>query len=139
MTTEITGMRILDTDGLPSHPGPEAYFTGSVTVTPVFKETDPSALSCGCVTFQPGARSAWHTHPKGQLLIIKEGSGYVQEWGKPIQKIKKGDLIWTPPGVKHWHGGGPATSMIQYAVQEAKDGKNVEWLEKVTDSQYNGK
>jgi quercetin dioxygenase-like cupin family protein len=131
-------MRILTTDGLPTYPGPEACFTGSVTVTPLFKETDPSALSCGCVNFQPGARSAWHTHPKGQLLIIKEGGGYVQEWGKPIQKIKKGDLIWTPPGVKHWHGGSHETSMLQYAVQESEAGKNVEWLEKVTDAEYNG-
>jgi quercetin dioxygenase-like cupin family protein len=136
MTTENKGMRILSPEGLPSSPGPEAFFTGTVTVTPLIKEEDPSALSCGCVVFQPGARSAWHTHPKGQLLIINEGSGFVQEWGKPIQKIKKGDMIWTPPGVKHWHGATASTSMTQSAVQESLDGKNVNWLEKVSDEQY---
>ncbi len=136
MTNEKTGMQILNTATAVFNPGPEAYFTGKVSVAPMIKEVDPSALSCGCVNFQPGARSAWHTHPKGQLLIIKEGSGYVQEWGKPIQRIKKGDLIWTPPGVKHWHGASPETSMLQFAVQESQGGKNVEWLEKVSDEQY---
>jgi quercetin dioxygenase-like cupin family protein len=129
-------MKILKTETLPSNPGPAEYFTGSVKVTPLVTGEEPACLSCASVAFQQGARSAWHTHPRGQLLIVTEGSGLIQEWGKPIRRIQKGDTIWTPPGVKHWHGASPTTSIIHTAIQEACDGKAVDWLEKVSDEEY---
>jgi quercetin dioxygenase-like cupin family protein len=93
-------------------------------------------MTCGCVSFDPSARSAWHTHPLGQTLIVTEGRGFVQAWGGPIREIKAGDVIWTPPGEKHWHGAAPNSALTHIAIQEALDGKAVEWLEKVTDEQY---
>lgn len=131
-------MKVLKPDDLPSNPGPAEYFTGTVRVAPVFQGEDPSCMSCGCVTFDPSARSAWHDHPKGQLLVVQEGSGFVQEWGKPVQRIKKGDVIWTPPRVKHWHGATPDSSLTHLAVQESLDGKAVNWMEKVSDEHYQG-
>ncbi|MBK4738523.1 cupin domain-containing protein [Noviherbaspirillum sp. DKR-6] len=116
--------------------GPAQYFTGSVRVNPLFGAHTPSATSGGAVTFEPGARSAWHTHPMGQVLIVTAGVGYVQQWGGPVQEIHPGDVIWTPPGVKHWHGAAPTTSVTHIAIQDAVNGKNVEWLEKVSDEQY---
>ena len=116
--------------------GPAEYFTGSVQVQPLFPAHDPSRTSGGKVTFEPGARSAWHTHPLGQVLIVTEGTGWIQQWGGPIEEIRKGDVIWIPAGVKHWHGATPNTAMTHVAIQEELNGKAVEWMEKVTDQQY---
>jgi quercetin dioxygenase-like cupin family protein len=111
-------------------------FTGSVRVQSLFDAKSPARTTGGEVTFQPGARSAWHTHPLGQILIVTEGVGWVQEWGGPIQVMRKGDVIWIPPGVKHWHGATPISSVTHIAIQESLDGRNVDWLEKVSDEQY---
>jgi quercetin dioxygenase-like cupin family protein len=116
--------------------GPAQYFTGSVRVDPLFPQRAPMASSGAQVTFEPGARSAWHTHPAGQFLIVTAGVGRVQRWGGPVQEIRPGDVVWTPPGVKHWHGAAPTTSMSHIAIQDAVNGKNVEWMEKVSDEQY---
>jgi len=112
------------------------YFTGSVQVQELFPAYDPSRTSGGKVTFEPGARSAWHSHPLGQILIVTDGTGWIQQWGGPIEEIRKGDVIWIPPGVKHWHGATPSTAMTHIAIQEQLKGKAVEWMEKVTDEQY---
>jgi quercetin dioxygenase-like cupin family protein len=120
----------------PSSKGPVQNFTGSVRVDPLFGAHPPSTTSGGAVTFEPGARSAWHTHPAGQVLIVTAGVGRVQQWGGPVQEIRPGDVIWTPPGVKHWHGAAPTTAVTHIAIQDAVGGKNVEWLEKVSDEQY---
>lgn len=116
--------------------GAAQYFTGSVIIDPLFgaKETMPS--TGGLVTFAPGARSAWHTHPAGQILIVTSGTGWVQEEGGKKREIRPGDVIWTPPGVKHWHGATATTSMSHIAITNVVGGKNVEWLEKVSDEQY---
>jgi quercetin dioxygenase-like cupin family protein len=119
-----------------SSKGPAQYFTGSVRVDPLFGAHTPSTTSGASVTFEPGARSAWHTHPMGQLLIVTAGVGRVQQSGGPVQEIRPGDVIWTPRGVKHWHGAAPTTSVTHIAIQDTANGKNVEWLEKVSDEQY---
>jgi quercetin dioxygenase-like cupin family protein len=111
-------------------------FTGSVRVQSLFDAKEPSRSSGGQVTFQPGARSNWHTHPLGQILIVTDGEGWVQQWGGPVQVMRKGDVVWIPPGVKHWHGATPTTSMTHIAFQEQLDGVAVHWMEKVTDEQY---
>jgi len=113
-------------------------FSGDVEVQMLFTEKDhaPSQLTAADVKFSPRARSAWHTHPKGQILVVKEGQGYVQQWGEPARIMKAGDIIWTPPGVKHWHGACEDESVTHTALQEKKSGKNVIWLEKVSDEQY---
>jgi quercetin dioxygenase-like cupin family protein len=129
-------LKIITPAEQPSNQAPAEYFTGSVNVTPLVKGEEPSCLTCVSVAFQPGARSAWHTHPKGQLLIVTNGSGLIQQWGKLIRRIQVGDVIWTPAQVKHWHGAAPETGMTHTAIQETLDGKNVEWLEKVSDEQY---
>ena len=136
MSDETKVMKIIKPAAEPSNEGPSEYFTGSVRVTPLVKGEAPSCLTCASVGFQPGARSAWHTHPKGQLLIVTAGSGLIQEWGKPVRRIVTGDVIWTPPDVKHWHGASAESAMTHTACQEALNGKNVEWLEKVTDQEY---
>ena len=115
---------------------PAEHFTGSVQIEPLFPARDSSRGSAGKVTFEPGARSAWHTHPLGQTLIITEGMGWIQQWGGPIQEIRKGDVVWIPAAVKHWHGATPNSAMTHIAIQEQLNGKVVEWLEKVTDDQY---
>ncbi|WP_458733114.1 (R)-mandelonitrile lyase [Sphingobium xenophagum] len=120
----------------PAVPGPAERFTGKVTVQPVFDPHSPSTVSAGTVTFQPGAHSAWHRHPKGQYLIVLSGVGWTQEEGQPIIEIHPGDVVWCPPGVKHWHGASATTGLVQLSVQEAVDGKNVEWLEKVSAADY---
>ncbi len=120
----------------PSGKGPAEYFTGSVRIDPLFKASDPSRTSGARVTFEPGARSAWHTHPLGQILIVTAGSGRVQRWGDPIEEIRQGDVVWIPPGQKHWHGAAPNTAMTHIAIQEHLNGKVVEWMEKVSDEQY---
>jgi len=120
----------------PSRQGPADNFTGSVRIDPLFNATAPSRTSGGRATFEPGARTAWHTHPLGQTLIVTAGTGWVQEWGGPTQEIRQGDVVWIPPGQKHWHGATPTSTMTHIAIQEFLDGKNVEWMEKVGDEQY---
>ncbi|RKS28039.1 quercetin dioxygenase-like cupin family protein [Pseudomonas sp. WPR_5_2] len=117
--------------------GPADFFTGRVRVDPLFPATDEINASGAYVSFEPGARSAWHTHPAGQRLVVTSGVGRVQEWGKPVQEIHPGDVIVCPPGVKHWHGAAPSSAMTHLAVTGSVDGKSVQWLEKVTDEQYN--
>jgi quercetin dioxygenase-like cupin family protein len=120
----------------PSAAGPDDYFAGRVRVDPVWPADKNINASGGLVTFEPGARSAWHTHPAGQRLVVISGVGLTQEWGEPIQEIRPGDVVWCPPGVKHWHGAAPATAMTHLAVTGVVDGKNVTWMEKVSDEQY---
>jgi quercetin dioxygenase-like cupin family protein len=120
----------------PSGKGPEAWFSGTVRVDPLFQVGDPTRLSGGQVTFEPGARTMWHTHPLGQTLIVTSGLGWVQSEGGPIEEIRPGDVVWFPPGEKHWHGATAATAMTHIAITESLNGKNVEWLEKVSDQQY---
>lgn len=119
--------------------GPEAYFTGRARIDPVWPATADINASGGLVTFEPGARSAWHTHPKGQVLMVVSGVGLTQEWGQPVQEIRAGDVITCPPGVKHWHGAAPTSAMSHLAVTGTIDGRNVEWMEKVSDAQYNAR
>jgi quercetin dioxygenase-like cupin family protein len=120
----------------PSTKGPTEYFAGSVRIDPLFPANDSAHFSGGQVTFEPSARSAWHTHPIGQHLIVTSGLGWTQEWGGPVVEIRAGDVVWCPPGVKHWHGASPTTAMTHIALTGTIDGKNVEWMEKVTDEQY---
>ena len=120
----------------PSMKGPEAWFTGTVRIDPLNSAPEPSRVSCASVTFEPGARSAWHTHPLGQTLVVTAGCGWTQCEGEDIVEICAGDVVWCPPGHKHWHGASPTTSMTHIAIQEALDGVNVVWLEKVSDEQY---
>jgi quercetin dioxygenase-like cupin family protein len=120
----------------PSAKGAAENFTGSVRVDRLFNANEPSRMSGGSVTFEPEGRTAWHTHPVGQLLIVTAGFGLVQQWGGPIQEIRPGDVVWIPPGQKHWHGAGPTTAMTHIAIQEHLDGKVVDWMEKVSDDQY---
>jgi quercetin dioxygenase-like cupin family protein len=131
-------LRITRAGSQPSAKGSADYFTGAVRVDPMFPATAPSRVSGGHVTFEPGARSAWHTHPVGQTLIITSGLGFVQQWGGPKQEVRGGDVVWFPPGVKHWHGASATTAMTHFAIQETVDGKNVDWLEQVSDEQYRG-
>ena len=130
-------MKVVAVENEPSTAAPEEYFTGKAQVTRLVQGEEPSNLTCGYVLFEAGARSNWHTHPKGQLLIVKEGVGLVQEWGKPLRQIKAGDVVWTPPGVKHWHGASPKSQMGHTAITETLNGKAVEWMERVTDQEYN--
>lgn len=119
--------------------GPEQVFTGAARIDPLFPGTHDINASGAYVTFEPGARSAWHTHPKGQHIIVTQGVGLTQEWGKPVQTIKPGDVIWCPPGVKHWHGAAPQTAMTHLVVTgQDEEGNNVTWMEKVSDEQYSG-
>ena len=116
--------------------GPTEYFTGTVRVDPLFQANDPARASGASVTFEPGARTAWHAHPLGQTLIVTAGCGRVQRWGGPIEEIRPGDVVSIAPGEKHWHGATPTTAMTHIAIQEHIDGKAADWLEKVNDSQY---
>ena len=118
--------------------GPAEYFTGTVRIDQLFKAPEPARASGAYVTFEPCARSNWHTHPLGQTLIVTSGCGLVQSWGGPICVIRPGDVIRCPPGEKHWHGASPTTAMTHIAIQEELNGKVVDWLEKVTDEQYQG-
>ena len=129
-------MEIKRNGAQPSGKGPGDRFTGTVRIDPLFQAHDPARTSGASVTFEPGARSAWHNHPMGQTLVVTAGSGWVQAWGGPVQEIGPGDVIWTPPGKKHWHGAKAATSLTHIAIQEALNGKVVEWMEKVGDDQY---
>lgn len=129
-------LRITRAGSQPSARGPAEYFTGAVRVDRLFNATAPSRMSGGLVTFEPGARSAWHTHPVGQVLIVTAGLGWVQREGGPVEEIRPGDVVWIPPGVKHWHGATAATGMTHIALQEQADGQVVAWMEKVSDEQY---
>ena len=120
----------------PSRQGAAETFTGTVRIDPLFNANPPSRTSGGRVTFEPGARSAWHTHPLGQTLIVTAGAGWIQQWGGPIQEIREGDVVWIPPGQKHWHGATPTTRMTHIAITDFLEGKNVEWMEQVSDAQY---
>ena len=120
----------------PSGRGPAEYFTGTVRVDPLNNPPDPARVSMALVTFEPGARTAWHTHPLGQTLIVTAGCGRVQLEGEPVQEIRPGDVVWIAPGERHWHGAGPQTAMSHIAVQERLEGSAVTWMEHVTDEQY---
>jgi quercetin dioxygenase-like cupin family protein len=120
----------------PSGKGPSEYFTGTVRIDPLFQAPDPARAVGASVTFEPGARTAWHTHPLGQTLIVTAGSGRVQRWGGSVEEIRPGDVIWFEPGEKHWHGAAPTTAMTHIAIQERLDGKTVDWMEHVSDDQY---
>jgi quercetin dioxygenase-like cupin family protein len=115
---------------------PAEYFTGSARLDPLFQAPEPARVGGGHVTFEPGARTAWHTHPLGQTLIITSGLGWVQREGGPIEEVHPGDIVWFPPGEKHWHGATPTNAMTHIAIQESLNGKNVDWLEKVSDEHY---
>jgi quercetin dioxygenase-like cupin family protein len=123
----------------PSTKGPVEWFTGTVRIDPLFQAPPPARAAGAAVTFEPGARTAWHTHPLGQTIIITAGTGRAQRWGGPIEEIRPGDVVWFAPGEKHWHGASATTAMTHIAVQEKLDGKAVEWLEHVTDEQYEGR
>jgi quercetin dioxygenase-like cupin family protein len=129
-------MQIIRNGSQPSSKGSEEYFTGHVRIDCPFKGSGDACLAGAVVTFEPGARSAWHTHPLGQILIVTAGKGWTQCAGGPIVEINAGDVICCPPGHRHWHGATPTTAMTHIAVQEAKDGKVVDWMEKVTDEEY---
>jgi quercetin dioxygenase-like cupin family protein len=129
-------MEIKPSGSQPSGKGPAEYFTGTVRIDPLFQALGPARAVGASVTFEPGARTAWHTHPLGQNLIVTAGCGLVQNWGSPIKEIRPGDVIWSPPTEKHWHGATPTTAVTHIAIQEQLDGKAVEWMEKVSDEQY---
>ncbi len=129
-------MKISRVGSQPSGPGPADYFTGAVRIDPLFQAPEPARVGGASVTFEPGARTAWHTHPLGQTLIVTAGLGWVQREGAPVEEIRPGDVVWIPPGVKHWHGASATTAMTHLAIQESLDGKPVEWLEKVSDEEY---
>src|SRR5438477_6777202 len=116
--------------------GPAEYFTGTVRIDPLFEAPEPARVTGASVTFEPCARTAWHTHPLGQTLIVTAGCGRVQRWGGPLEEIHPGDVVLIAPGEKHWHGAAPSTAMTHLAVQEKLNGKNVDWMEKVSDEQY---
>ena len=120
----------------PSGKGPAEYFTGAVRIDPLFEAPDPARAVGASVTFEPGARTAWHSHPLGQTLIVTAGRGRVQRWGGPIEDIRPGDVIWFSPGEKHWHGATATTAMTHLAIQERLHGKTADWMEKVSDEQY---
>ena len=116
--------------------GPADWFTGAVRIDPLFKASEPARVVGASVTFEPGARTAWHTHPLGQILIVTAGCGLAQREDGPIEQIRPGDVVWFPPGEKHWHGATATTAMTHIAIQEALDGKTVDWMEKVGDGEY---
>ena len=120
----------------PSGKGPAEYFTGAVRIDPLFQAPDPARAVGASVTFEPGARTAWHTHPLGQTLIVTAGCGRAQRWGGPLEEIRPGDVVWVPPGEKHWHGAAATTAVTHIAIQEQLHGKTADWMEKVSDEQY---
>jgi quercetin dioxygenase-like cupin family protein len=129
-------MEIQRSGSQPSRPGSPDYFTGIVRLDPLNPAPAPARVAVVHVTFEPGARTAWHTHPLGQTLVVTFGLGRVQRWGEPIAEIRPGDVVWIPPGEKHWHGAAPTAAMSHIAIQEQVDGKGADWLEHVTDEQY---
>ena len=135
-TTQEVKMDITRIGSQPSGRGPGDWFTGTVRIDPLFQPKAPARAAGASVTFEPGARTAWHTHPLGQTLIITTGCGWVQQEGGPVEEVRPGDVVWFPPGVKHWHGATATTAMTHIAIQEGLDGKVVDWLEQVSDEQY---
>jgi quercetin dioxygenase-like cupin family protein len=131
-----TKMKITKAGSQPSSKGPADWFTGTVRIDPLFQTEAPARAAGASVTFEPGSRTAWHTHPLGQTLIVTAGCGRVQRERGPIEEIRPGDIVWFPPNEKHWHGAAPTTAMTHIAIQEALDGNVVEWMEKVSDEQY---
>lgn len=132
-------MKIQRVGSQASSKGPADWFTGTVRIDPLFNAPAPARVAGASVTFEPGARTAWHTHPLGQTLIVISGCGWAQREGESIEEIRPGDVVWFPPGEKHWHGATTTTAMTHIAIQEALDGKMVDWMEQVTDPQYNDK
>lgn len=135
-TAPAPAQRIIKSGTVVSVSGPAENFTGRVRVDPLTAANESINTSTAYVTFEPGARSAWHTHPAGQYLVVTAGAGLTQEWGKPVQELRAGDVLWCPPGVKHWHGAAPTTALTHIAVTGNQTGKSVQWAEKVTDEQY---
>ncbi len=131
-------MQIVRSGSQPSAKGSAEWFTGAVRVDPLFQAPEPARVRCASVTFEPGARTAWHVHPLGQILIVTAGCGRAQRWGGPVEELHPGDVVWFEPGEKHWHGASPTTTMTHIAIQEALDGRTVEWMEHVNDEQYQG-
>jgi quercetin dioxygenase-like cupin family protein len=129
-------MEVKRSGSRPSTKGPTDWFIGTVRIDPLFPATDPARAAGNAVTFEPGARTVWHTHPLGQVLVVTAGCGRAQVWGGPIEEIRPGDVVFIAPGEKHWHGAAPTTAMTHIAIQENINGKQVDWLEKVTDEQY---
>lgn len=129
-------LSVLRSGSQPPTKGSHDLFTGSVRIESQFRRDEPARVTGATVTFEPGARTAWHSHPLGQTLIITAGSGRVQQWSGAVIEVKQGDVVWTPPNVKHWHGATPTERMTHIAIQERLDGKNVTWMEQVTDEQY---
>ena len=129
-------MQIKRSGADPSAKGSAEWFTGTVRIDPLFQAPAPARVSGAMVTFEPGARTAWHTHPLGQTLLIMSGLGWVQREGGPVEDVRPGDVVWFPPGLRHWHGASPTNAMTHIAIQESLEGKNVEWKEKVTDEEY---
>lgn len=134
--TQMQSITIARSGSQPSSQGQAEYFTGSVRIDPLFPVTEPARASAARVTFEPGARTAWHTHPLGQKLIVTAGTGWVQQEGGPVEEIREGDVVLIPPGARHWHGATATTRLTHLAIQEQLDGKVVVWMEKVSDSQY---
>ena len=132
-------MEIKRSGSQPSMKGPAEWFTGTVRIDPLCDPAPPARAGASSVTFEPGARTAWHTHPLGQTLIVTAGFGRVQRWGGPLEEIRPGDVVWIPPGEKHWHGASSTTAMTHIAIHENLDGKVVDWLEHVTAAQYEGR
>ena len=129
-------MEIKKCGSQPSNKGPADWFTGTVRIDPLFQAPDPARVAGASVTFEPGARTAWHVHPLGQTLIVTAGCGRAQRWDGPIKEIQPGDVVWFEPGEKHWHGASPTAAMTHIAIQEAFNGKVVDWMEQVSDEQY---
>ena len=129
-------MDIIRSGSQPSGQGQVEYFTGSVRIDPLFQPNDPTRASGASVAFEPGARTAWHSHPLGQTLIVTAGCGLVQSWGSPVEKIRPGDVIWFSPGEKHWHGATVTTAMTHISIVEQLEGKSADWMEKVSDAEY---
>lgn len=136
LAQDAAGIVISGAAARPSRPAPAANFTGTVRVQPLFDTTATTRAYSSTVSFEPGSRTAWHTHPRGQLLIVTAGTGRVQRWGAAVDEIHTGDVVWIPPGAKHWHGATPASAMTHIAIVEHLDDKGVDWLEKVSDQQY---
>ncbi len=132
-------MQIFRAGHKPSAKGPTDWFTGTVRVDPLFNPSAPDRVQGASVTFEPGARTAWHTHPLGQTIYVTAGIGRVQRWGGPVEEIRPGDVVFFEPGEKHWHGAGPEVAMTHIAIQEVRDGKVVDWMEQVSDAQYGEK
>ena len=132
----MSQIQIQRVGSVPSVTAPDEYFTGTVRVDPIASPKDPSRVSIASVTFEPGARTVWHTHPVGQHLVVTSGAGWVQQDGGPIEDVQPGDVVWFPPGINHWHGATPSVAMSHLAIQEAADGSPVTWMEEVADEQY---